>query len=97
AGYAAVPYIIERYNFIDGGAGDDIIYTDYNNQYSPNSVTGGAGTDTFYGGAGVDQYTIARNAEISGLAEYIDGGGGTNDSLIFLRGGKVDLTHATMI
>ena len=76
---------------IDGGDGDDIIYGDDGDD----QIIGGLGTDWLYGGEGDDSFLIKDLAEIDGLAETLDGGGGAFNRLQILgTGGSVDLSLA---
>ena len=77
---------------IDGRAGDDIIYGDGGND----TITGGLGTDTLYGGDGDDRFVVSSIAEINGLAEFMDGGAGTNQLRLDGLEGTVDISNATL-
>lgn len=78
---------------IDGGDGDDIIYGDDGDD----QIIGGLGADKLYGGEGDDSFVINDIAEIDGLGEILDGGGGAFNRLQFHgAGGAVDLSLATI-
>ena len=76
---------------IDGGAGDDLIHGDDGDD----EIIGGQGVDSLYGGGGNDTSVINSIAEISGLAEVMDGGAGSNRLEIHGPGGTIDLSLAT--
>ncbi len=75
---------------IDGGAGNDTITGNGDND----TITGGAGVDSLFGGVDNDTF-IATSSDISGLAESIDGGGGT-DTLSLTGGGTFNLSSAVL-
>ncbi|WP_193186591.1 DUF4347 domain-containing protein [Nisaea sediminum] len=75
---------------IAGGDGADVI----NAGDGANVVSGGAAADNLIGGSGADTF-IATSADITGLAETISGGGGT-DVLQLNGGGAFDLSSATL-
>ncbi|WP_051284920.1 DUF4347 domain-containing protein, partial [Nisaea denitrificans] len=59
-----------------------------------NLISGGGGADNLIGGTGADTFA-ATSADITGLAETISGGGGT-DVLALNGGGAFDLSSATL-
>jgi len=94
---------------VTGTAGDDFIHVSGDGLTPPpgtnevatatngnDVITSGAGTDIIYAGGGNDQIRITTASDISGLAEYIDGGSG-NDFLSLACGGTIDLTLVTFV
>jgi Ca2+-binding RTX toxin-like protein len=94
---------------VTGTAGDDFIHVSGDGRVPPpgtnevatatngdDIITSGAGTDIIYAGGGNDQIRISAASDISGLAEYINGGEG-NDFLMLAFGGMVDLTQVTFV
>lgn len=94
---------------VTGTAGDDFIHVSGDGLTPPpgtnelatatngnDVITSGAGTDIIYAGGGNDQIRINAASDISGLAEYIDGGEG-NDFLSLACGGTIDLTQVTFV
>ena len=59
-----------------------------------NLISGGAGADNLIGGSGADTFA-ATSADITGLAETISGGGGS-DVLALNGGGAFNLSSATL-
>ena len=98
---------------VTGTAGDDFIHVSGDGLPPPpgtnevatatngnDIITAGAGTDIIYAGGGNDQIRITAASDISGLAEYIDGGsnvGAGRDVLVLDFTGSVDLTNVTFV
>ena len=94
---------------VTGTAGDDFIHVSGDGLTPPpgtnevatatncnDVITSGAGTDIIYAGGGNDQIQIHASSDISGLAEYVDGGVGY-DQVWITFGGTTDLTRVQFI
>lgn len=94
---------------INGTPADDFIHMTGDGHVVPpgfNEIVGvtnagdtidpGAGTDIVYCGSGNDTILVTNTADISGLGEMIDGGGGGLDALRLSVSGAVDLSSVTI-
>jgi hypothetical protein len=79
-------------NSVAGGAGIDTITV----SVGTNTITGGGGADVLVGGSGADNFVVAALADVSGLAESIDGGAGSSDKITMGLTGAADLSAATI-
>jgi Ca2+-binding RTX toxin-like protein len=86
ARYAAVSTIL-------GGTGDDSIRMGD----GADRIEAGADADIIFAGGGNDTIVVSNRTHISNLAESIDGGDGTLDTLLITDGGLVYLDAATIL